>query len=353
MKAKKTTIIISLLILAFVICVAVLGINQYNIHNSNSAFEKAVNFEKEYDYNSALKYYSFVIEKDTDNYDKANSKIEQIKDLQIHIEAFENAKKCIENTDYENAYHYLVSVNKEILFKDNRYNAEQLQEILNVCYDNLISIGKTEFDNKNYIVAYRYWDIVYFNEKFNFKDEYKICECINFLQGERVNRKNKSQKINTENTTITIGENDKGYMQGTYTTYLGKYTFNTGERYVLYFNDMQYMLELPYHNTEAATLWKKISDTKVSDGLLYYNEEGVLAAEKEIENYNNYIAEQEKIKNTPPQIGMTKEQVENGAWGKPNRINKTTYEWGTTEQWCYSNGRYVYFKNGNVTAISE
>ena len=352
MKAKKS-IMISLLILTFVICIAVVGINQYNIHNSNIAFEKAINYEKEYNYNSALKHYSLVIEKDTDNYDKAKNKIEQIKELQIHIEAFENAKKCIENTDYENAYYYLVSVNKDILFKDNRYNAEQLQDILNICYDNLISIGKTEYDNKNYIVAYKCWDIVYFNENFTFKNEYKICECINFLQGERINRRNKSQKINTEHTTITIGENDKGYKQGTYTTYLGKYTFNTGERYVLYFDDMQYMLELPYYNTDAAILWKKISDNKVSDGLLYYNEAGVLAAEEEVENYNNYIAEQEKIKNTPPQIGMTKEQVENGAWGKPNRINKTTYEWGTTEQWCYSNGRYVYFKNGKVTAISE
>lgn len=59
--------------------------------------------------------------------------------------------------------------------------------------------------------------------------------------------------------------------------------------------------------------------------------------------------------NTPkePAIGMTASEVEKSTWGKPNEINKTTYEWGTTEQWCYSNYRYIYFKNGVVTAISE
>lgn len=54
-----------------------------------------------------------------------------------------------------------------------------------------------------------------------------------------------------------------------------------------------------------------------------------------------------------PYIGMTSIQVENSTWGKPKKINKTTYEWGTTEQWCYSNNRYIYLDNGIVTSIQE
>lgn len=53
-----------------------------------------------------------------------------------------------------------------------------------------------------------------------------------------------------------------------------------------------------------------------------------------------------------PQIGMCAEEVEKTSWGKPNTINKSVYEWGTTEQWVYSDNRYVYLKNGIVTSVS-
>ncbi|MGG0797412.1 hypothetical protein ABE137_26055 [Brevibacillus laterosporus] len=54
-----------------------------------------------------------------------------------------------------------------------------------------------------------------------------------------------------------------------------------------------------------------------------------------------------------PAIGMTKEEVLNSAWGKPNSINKTTTASGEHEQWVYSIKKYVYFDNGYVTAIQE
>lgn len=54
-----------------------------------------------------------------------------------------------------------------------------------------------------------------------------------------------------------------------------------------------------------------------------------------------------------PTIGMTAEEVENSTWGKPEKINTTTYSWGTSEQWVYSTSRYVYLDNGVVTAIQK
>lgn len=56
---------------------------------------------------------------------------------------------------------------------------------------------------------------------------------------------------------------------------------------------------------------------------------------------------------TEPKIGMTSEEVRNSAWGEPKKINKTTYLWGTVEQWCYTNQKYVYIENGIVTSIQE
>lgn len=56
---------------------------------------------------------------------------------------------------------------------------------------------------------------------------------------------------------------------------------------------------------------------------------------------------------TDPQIGMTKDQVLNSLWGQPQDINKTTTAYGTSEQWVYGDGRYVYFDNGIVTTIQQ
>lgn len=58
-------------------------------------------------------------------------------------------------------------------------------------------------------------------------------------------------------------------------------------------------------------------------------------------------------KTTNPEIGMTSEEIEQTNWGKPTKINKSTYSWGTTEQWCYPDNKYIYLDNGVVTAISE
>lgn len=54
-----------------------------------------------------------------------------------------------------------------------------------------------------------------------------------------------------------------------------------------------------------------------------------------------------------PQIGMTADEVLQSTWGEPSDINKTTYAWGTKEQWCYPEYKYIYFENGVVTAIQE
>ncbi|WP_313183801.1 hypothetical protein [Lacrimispora sp.] len=56
---------------------------------------------------------------------------------------------------------------------------------------------------------------------------------------------------------------------------------------------------------------------------------------------------------TDPLIGMTSEEVIASTWGKPIKINKTTYAWGVTEQWCYKDNRYIYLENGSVVAIQE
>ena len=52
-------------------------------------------------------------------------------------------------------------------------------------------------------------------------------------------------------------------------------------------------------------------------------------------------------------IGMTKEQVKNSNWGRPNSINRSTGSFGTHEQWIYGGGNYLYFDNGVLTSIQN
>ncbi|PPA85015.1 hypothetical protein C4A75_09565 [Brevibacillus laterosporus] len=73
---------------------------------------------------------------------------------------------------------------------------------------------------------------------------------------------------------------------------------------------------------------------------------------KTIDKINSYTTSSNRTFLIPA-IGMTKEEVLNSAWGKPNNINKTTTANGVHEQWVYSIKKYVYFDNGYVTAIQE
>lgn len=54
-----------------------------------------------------------------------------------------------------------------------------------------------------------------------------------------------------------------------------------------------------------------------------------------------------------PIIGMTAEEIRLSTWGDPDKINKSTYSWGTSEQWVYEGYRYIYLDDGIVTSIQE
>lgn len=74
--------------------------------------------------------------------------------------------------------------------------------------------------------------------------------------------------------------------------------------------------------------------------------------------HNAYIEQEAKLLDAPvqkvkPEIGMTELEVMKTTWGAPEKKNTTTTSGGTSEQWVYSDNRYVYLDNGIVTAIQE
>ena len=60
----------------------------------------------------------------------------------------------------------------------------------------------------------------------------------------------------------------------------------------------------------------------------------------------------ETIANNFVRIGMTKLMCED-SWGKPDSVNRTTNSYGTSEQWVYDGGSYLYFDNNKLTSIQN
>ena len=52
-------------------------------------------------------------------------------------------------------------------------------------------------------------------------------------------------------------------------------------------------------------------------------------------------------------LGMSPEEVLASSWGKPERVNRTTNAYGTSEQWVYGGRNYLYFENGVLTSIQN
>lgn len=113
----------------------------------------------------------------------------------------------------------------------------------------------------------------------------------------------------------------------------------------------------------GSTLSRKAKITLKNDKMIFsyplVGRDGIVEFSRETEE-NNYADAANKVlaknpikTNIMPKVGMTANEVKNSTWGTPDKINKDTYSWGTTEQWVYNNLGYVYLENGIVTSVSQ
>lgn len=95
--------------------------------------------------------------------------------------------------------------------------------------------------------------------------------------------------------------------------------------------------------------FSKVENNNINDIILHHD----FYFDDQLMYSNDFVRPGKEYVKTKPSIGMTHEEVLESTWGEPYDINKTTYEWGTTEQWCYYGSKYIYFENGKVTTIQE
>ncbi|WP_291990629.1 hypothetical protein [Candidatus Accumulibacter sp. ACC007] len=82
-----------------------------------------------------------------------------------------------------------------------------------------------------------------------------------------------------------------------------------------------------------------------------------LAGEAERENRDSEVAATKSAvatrKRDGVSLGMSEEDAIASSWGKPRHINRTQTSYGTSEQWVYGNGNYLYFTDGKLTRIQN
>lgn len=140
--------------------------------------------------------------------------------------------------------------------------------------------------------------------------------------------------INDPSPYTKNGINDISSDSGIWENYLSDYYNN--EKYVsLDVNEINKTIE---DNKEFLTFMKEYLN-------IYYKD----VRDRESKEYNK----QQEMKSKEPAIGMTKDEVLNGAWGSPKDKNVTQNRYGTYEQWVYGGGKYIYFTNGIVTSITK
>jgi len=233
--------------------------------------------------------------------------------------------KCLEEEKYWDAYEYL------LYLRNCNYLSDKENKILN---DYITALRvKNENDLAGYI-----------NLMLLIPDDYN-----DLLANEIREEKNKA-KIELNNNVFELYKN-KNYKQ---IALLMLHAQENNEQCNCLYNFASAMEEKQKGN---------------HDMMIYYlsnipfNYKGIL--EKEINfNMNKYKAEindskrikrhiEIEDKKLDPKIGMTKEEIRNSKWGNPIEINKTTTKYGTSEQWVYPNNKYIYFEDGEVTAIQE
>ena len=301
-KSKKIIVIISAFAILVILAILVVGyiIQKQKFDNDLNNVCSEI-FEKE-----ELTELKMFISSLKDN----NQKEKVYNELKIKLK--ENADDNINNSEKSNK---MLNILKEELTNNSKNKSDELNNVLsfgknlytyNVCLIN----GDKATENGEYYSAYR----VYENGKKTISsiDEQK-AQIIEKKQ-EDIYDKAKEDAKSFLTDKINSSEIDKYVSQSVVKAYI----------------DIVQDEEL----TELYNEWNEKNEIRK-------NEESAKKKEQE----------KERKKQQGVRIGMSKQDVLDSNWGEPTKINKSTYSWGTTEQWVYPNYNYLYFENGKLTSI--
>ena len=117
------------------------------IQTSKLSYEKAAEYIANEDYVSALSYLEKVIDKDTQNYDLAKKRIDEVLEMQLS-----KIEKLLEEKKYDLAYSMVEKIEKYTQISDRVENIEN--KIVSAHSEELTAEAQALFDKGNYLEAY-------------------------------------------------------------------------------------------------------------------------------------------------------------------------------------------------------
>ena len=326
-------------------------------------YEDSATMVKACDYAQAVKLYN------SGDYESAISIFKSIEDYEDSDEYIENAEyKIIINDAGEgcviDAWEYLKNEGclKDFVDKlsddveDNAF-AKKLCEL----YEELDIANQSDFV-RDYLDFYNY---ARYQTNYSAYPRFKAEEVTNvFVIGydENNNVVNGADKIYLRTIFANVFETAMGYNIYKYTDDEGFYHgILVRGQFLDYFNkESGIWNEQGWYEQLDGTPYKKIDSNELQRILTENAEILNLIEDAYTEEIQPYLVgevqksqEQLDAKNAEPEIGMTKDEVINGAWGEPDKKNIDEYESGTKEQWVYDGKGYVYFEDGIVTSIQH
>lgn len=243
------------------------------------------------------------------------------------------AMQLAESGDFVEAYNQL------ILLGDYEDSSDKAAELWDNHKDAFYRAAVSDFDT-----GYRF-NLISSKDEFerlgDYEDSKEYLEKIDFLlsiSGTYRTGSREAYIIDINMITSYSGYDSKITHKLTLTEYDGE---------LCLFADYENSMGAIYVLRDGKTYWHLVDVYNDGSFSLYYDKHG----------YNDFMSIVKTSDSTDPikepAIGMTAEEVESSTWGKPEKINKSTYSWGTSEQWVYSGYRYIYLDNGIVTAIQE
>ncbi|MBT2278846.1 hypothetical protein J7E51_12815 [Priestia megaterium] len=255
--------------------------------------------------------------------EQVGSTKEKQKDKVISLQKeIKQAKEYIRDKEYSK----VSDLSTKVYNQNEKVNKDQYEE-----FKVLDSIASVFGSNLSYVKSSNISDI-----PVNYKGEFKA----------QLNREREALK---ESLINDLAKKDFKTNNYTYTkAYQPEYYLS------LYFTSMKnYNME---EYTYAYDIIKKIPNTykgKYAEDIEITKAQ-IKRKSDEVTDEWDAQEKQEKIQNTNPQIGMTKEEVINDTrWGKPNDVNRTITKYGVEEQWVYNVYGYLYFEDDKVTAIQN
>ena len=265
------------------------------------------------------------------NYDKFSSIIkEHTEETNFSLEAYEKLYQAvdekIENLKKGNDDKDLITMLEDIKKKETSNKKIEERYLKATSYSSIIKINQY-IEEQKYKEAYDLLETVIIDNKEKNQDIVDIA----------TNKQNEIKDKALEQIIIQAQEKINAQDYSSAKTLLEKY------------KDLGNQTILDMYNNATNEVNRIETEKKARE-----EAERIAREKKEAEEKAKREAEEKaRKKSQGVRIGMTKQDVLDSSWGKPDHINTTTTKYGVHEQWVYGGGNYLYFDDGILTSIQN